>query len=543
MAPLDEDPLLDDPPSFSGGPSSERPREASPARHRARDGTLAGRSISTRTPAFLDSLTPEQVIERLTLALDGAGVGVWDWDLRTNEVQFDRRWCEMLGLDPATTPMVLSTWESRVHPDDLAQCYADIGEHVAGRRSHYENVHRMRHANGHWIHILDRGRISARDAAGRPMRFTGTHLDVTATERAKQALQDQERQLKMMVQNLPVSVAMLDRELRYLAVSERWLAAHGLARADVLGARASALFPSTFARWSPVYERGLAGETLGEGEEHFEGEEGLRWAVCPWRTFEQDVGGVIVVTEDVSDEVVRRTAREHESRLAQLGVMAAGIGHEINTPLQIVVLECESMAEELAAEPPRREEIAASVEVVHRTALKISEIVRSMRALARDSTADPTARVEVASVARSLVALCESRMATLGIRFERDLGEPDLAVLGREAEVTQVLLNLLNNAIDAVTGQPERWIRLTVTRSGDVVSFRCADSGPGVPPADAHRLMQPFFTTKPTGTGLGLSISRAVAARMRGSLGHEPGEAHTTFTLAMPHALPTGRHR
>jgi len=69
---------------------------------------------------FLDNLTAEQLADRLNLAVEGAHLGIWDWDLRDNAVQFDRRWCAMLGIDHETMPMELSSWESRVHPDDIA---------------------------------------------------------------------------------------------------------------------------------------------------------------------------------------------------------------------------------------------------------------------------------------------------------------------------------------------------------------------------------------------------------------------------------------
>ena len=132
---------------------------------------------------FLDQISHAQLLDRLNLALDGASLGIWDWDLRDNSVQFDHRWCEMIGLDPATTEMHLKTWEARVHPDDLAGAYRDIQAHIEGRTARYENIHRMQHTNGSWVYILDRGRISGRDETGKPIRFTGTHFDVTATER------------------------------------------------------------------------------------------------------------------------------------------------------------------------------------------------------------------------------------------------------------------------------------------------------------------------------------------------------------------------
>lgn len=131
------------------------------------------------------------VNQRLDLALEGAGLGIWDWNLEDNSVRFDKRWCEMLGLNVDEIAMELSTWESRVHPDDLANCYADIKAYMDGKTNRYENIHRMQHTNGSWVYILDRGRFSEFNDKGEPVRFTGTHFDITelklAQEKAKAA--------------------------------------------------------------------------------------------------------------------------------------------------------------------------------------------------------------------------------------------------------------------------------------------------------------------------------------------------------------------
>jgi PAS domain S-box-containing protein len=117
--------------------------------------------------------------DRAEYVLSGAGLGSWDWWLETNQVHFDQRWCEMLGLDPKTTPQELSTWDTRVHPEDKAKAYEDIQAYLQGKTPVYENIHRMRHAQGHWVWILDRGRISEFDSGGKAKRFTGTHFDIS----------------------------------------------------------------------------------------------------------------------------------------------------------------------------------------------------------------------------------------------------------------------------------------------------------------------------------------------------------------------------
>jgi PAS domain S-box-containing protein len=116
--------------------------------------------------------------------LEGAGLGAWDWWLETNEVRFDRRWCEMLGLQLEKVSQDLSTWDARVHPEDKAQAYEDIQAYLQGKTPVYENIHRMLHENGSWVWILDRGRVSERDREGKAIRFTGTHFEITGYQEA-----------------------------------------------------------------------------------------------------------------------------------------------------------------------------------------------------------------------------------------------------------------------------------------------------------------------------------------------------------------------
>ncbi|MFT4975981.1 MAG: PAS domain S-box-containing protein [Myxococcota bacterium] len=122
---------------------------------------------------------------RLELVLEGTRLGMWDWNLQTNAVTFDARWAEMLGNGIDEIPDELEAWTSRVHPDDLEGCYDDLGKHMRGEVDFYQNVHRMRHRDGSWRHILDRGCIMERDASGTPVRFTGTHTDITAQKEAE----------------------------------------------------------------------------------------------------------------------------------------------------------------------------------------------------------------------------------------------------------------------------------------------------------------------------------------------------------------------
>lgn len=139
------------------------------------------------SPLDTKHLSPEQQRRRLELVLEGTRLGMWDWNPQTGEVAFDERWAEMLGYALEEIEPHVDEWKDRVHPEDLEKCFEDINAHIEGRVPFYENVHRMRHRDGRWLYILDRGKIVERDEEGRPTRFTGTHTDITEQKEAEQA--------------------------------------------------------------------------------------------------------------------------------------------------------------------------------------------------------------------------------------------------------------------------------------------------------------------------------------------------------------------
>jgi PAS domain S-box-containing protein len=126
--------------------------------------------------------------QRLLLVLEGTGHGIWDWNPQTNEVVFDEGWAKMLGYGLYEIENNLETWQSRVHPEDIEGCFKDIQAHINGETEYYSNIHRMKHKKGHWIYIWDRGKVVERDNNGTPIRFTGTHTDVTAQKETELAL-------------------------------------------------------------------------------------------------------------------------------------------------------------------------------------------------------------------------------------------------------------------------------------------------------------------------------------------------------------------
>ncbi|MBK1640406.1 histidine kinase [Chromatium okenii] len=149
----------------------------------------------------------EESRERLELALEGSDMGMWDWQIPSGTVQLNDRWAQMLGYQLAELePLTIQMWLDLTHPDDLAQAQEKLAQHFQGITPYYECEIRLRHKNGHWLWMLDRGKVVARDAAGQPLRMAGTHLDITARKRADEEL----HKLLLAVEQSPTSIVITD---------------------------------------------------------------------------------------------------------------------------------------------------------------------------------------------------------------------------------------------------------------------------------------------------------------------------------------------
>ena|GEM_PF-1737165 len=153
--------------------------------------------------------------ERLDLALSGGDLGLWDWEVPLGKITRDERWCAMLGYSLAELELDPMPWQTLVHPDDLAQVHAALEQHLSGETPAYEAEYRMRHKDGHWVWILNRGKVVERNAVGAPLRAVGTHMDITERKLIEQQLQDHQEHLEELVKQRTneLSVALEEAKL------------------------------------------------------------------------------------------------------------------------------------------------------------------------------------------------------------------------------------------------------------------------------------------------------------------------------------------
>ncbi len=137
--------------------------------------------------------------EKLNLAIRGSGLGLWDWRVQTGEMVVNDRWSRMIGYEvQELSPVSIDTWLKLIYPEDLQKSRDVLQEHFAGERADYECEYRMMHKDGHWVWVLDRGMVTERDKDGKPVRMTGTHLDISERKKADEALRQVNRKLNLL---------------------------------------------------------------------------------------------------------------------------------------------------------------------------------------------------------------------------------------------------------------------------------------------------------------------------------------------------------
>jgi signal transduction histidine kinase len=244
--------------------------------------------------------------------------------------------------------------------------------------------------------------------------------------------------------------------------------------------------------------------------------------------------------ETESLENLKKVEIEHQKQLqvqkmSSLGEMAGGVSHEINNPLMVIIGKTHQIKRELRGTLPDQDKTFVHLEKIDTMVHRISKIIRALRNFSRNSQHDPSERVSFETILELTLDLCRERFASHGIALTIKC-QPEIYLLCRPTEISQVLLNLLNNAFDACFNAPQAEVSILAFINDDFVDIRITDNGPGIKLENINKIMQPFFTTKEIGkgTGLGLSISKGLIEAHDGYLTYIPDPHLTIFQIILP---------
>ena len=273
--------------------------------------------------------------ENLRLATAAAQMYSWELDLRAQKTTFGENFSEVVGLsNPLTEMEAEATFQKLIHPDDAENVRRYIEEAIAGTGVHSTELRLINPETKGEIWI-EASSFTVRDGAGNPERLVGVSQKITERKRAEKAVRESEEQLRLFVVHTPAAVAMLDCEMRYVAVSNRWLENFQITD-SVIGRVHYEVFPEISEHWKEIHRRCLKGATESSDAELFVRQDGskqwLRWEIRPWFTAANEIGGIIIFTEDITE---RKGAEERIRQQASLldktqdAILVCDLSHRI----------------------------------------------------------------------------------------------------------------------------------------------------------------------------------------------------------------------
>jgi PAS domain S-box-containing protein len=408
------------------------------------------------------------------------------------------------------------------------------------RLDHFETVRRTR--DGRLINVsLTISPI--RDADGTIVGASKIARDITERKRANEALRQSEARALALIDSAAEGILIVEEDSRIVAANRQVEAMFGYSERDLVGQPMEVLLPeglrARHAHHRAQYAADPRVRSMGRGLDlSGRRRDGSEFPVEISLSYVRTSQGLHVMAfiTDITERLALERATRQSEKLAALGTLAAGIAHEVNNPLGIIISRIEVMLledEQHKLAPEVREDLV----VIHRQAQRVARLVQSLLSYARPVTRPRTA-VDVNQAVEEVLLLAERQLTKGGVRLVASLDRGLAPTFGDVSALEQVLLNLITNARQAMEGAGE--IRV-VTRPAPAhpgwIELVVSDTGPGIPTEIVSKIFDPFFTTKASGTGLGLSITQRIVQEHGGVIEVAASRgAGTVFVIRFPAA-------
>jgi hypothetical protein len=444
----------------------------------------------------------------------------------------------LFGFDPAADLPSPGEWRRRIHPDDRE--YAVDGMlRTLRKQMDYEVNFRTIHPDGtiKHIHSMSHAVLSP---SGDLVEIRGTSTDITDRKRAEYLAEH-------VFDTIPDIACIVGRDYRYRRVNAAHERFWGLSGKEIIGMHAGDVIGwGAFERLAkPNLDRCFAGEEVSFTE-WIDSPGGRRyWAATysPLRLETERVESALVLARDLTDhmrasERLRdaQAALAHANRIATVGQLTVSIAHEVNQPIGALVTNAHAALRLLKAEPPDLERTSEALKDIVKDGRRVSEVIDRVRALVKKK---PTQidLLNINEVVKETIALTREELLKKGVSMQTDLAGDLPSIRGDRVQLQQVIMNLVVNAVEAMSDADEeaRVLHIGTARDReDAILITVRDSGPVLNSESLDRFFDAFYSTKPAGMGIGLSICRSIVDVHGGRIwatGNEPRGAALHITL------------
>lgn len=470
----------------------------------------------------------------------GAKIGFWDMDLHTSQIFWSEAMYSIFDLHPEEYKPDLNSIYHFLGAESLDK-FSQTYKSVIETGDFYSGDLKVLTAKGRqaWVRVYVYG--EKRD--NKITRIYGLCLDVSKEKMSQ-------RESYLINQRLELALSVIEQGVW------EWTPKKGKFSADKNLLKVMSLPEDTILNSYDQFQSYIQEEdawrvyeelkdAFSQNKKSFETEyriespiEGVKHISSACRIFYDDQGQpekILGVNWDVTTQRQQEMKLLESTKFAVLGEMAGGIAHEVNNPLTIIKGKADQLLVAKRSQKLQSDKLEEGLIKISETVDRIAKIIRGLKAFSRNASKDPMQIVDIQRVVDDALDLCSEKFKVNGVQLSAKI-TPGLSIKCRPVQISQVILNLLSNAFDAIKYSDEAWVFIEAVASGGAVVLSVTDSGRGIAPSIVNRMMQPFFTTKEVGegTGLGLSISQGLILDHGGKLYYDSQSQNTRFVVRLP---------
>ncbi|MFB2935838.1 PAS domain S-box protein [Aerosakkonemataceae cyanobacterium BLCC-F154] len=478
--------------------------------------------------------------ERLRLALQAANQGLWDLNIQTGEAIVSAEYARMLGYKPEELQETNAKWKERLHPEERESVYQVYADYIAGKRNDYQVECRQLTKTGEWKWVLSSGKVVEWDRSGKPVRMLGTHTDINDRKQAEENLKESEKQLRSILENMPVMLDAFDNEGNIIVWNQECERVTGYSSEEIIGNPQA---------WKMVYPDPIYLQTMMKKWAEF-GNNYRNWEwdlvskngeikTIAWSNISQEfsvpgwsgwgVGiditerkkaelGIIQLNQSLEQRVKERTA-ELTAANKELEAFSYSVSHDLRAPLRAIDGFSKTLLERYQNQLDDRGQ--HYLDRIRAGTQRMGELIEDMLMLSR------VTRAEMKRVSVNLSQMAEEIRKNLSEsqpeRFVQWNIAPEITALGDAALLRIVLENLLSNAWKFTSNCPETQIEFGINLvSENIPTYFVKDNGVGFDMNYVNKLFIAFQRLHSVndfpGTGVGLAIVQRIIHRHGGNV-------------------------
>ncbi len=465
-----------------------------------------------------------------THALETISDGFWHWDIEKDEVLVNAQLASFLNRGSEEITMDFNSWAGFLHPQDKIETMRLLKDHLEEKTSRFEMEHRVSAGKGIYKWVLSRGKVLARSVKGRPLRMVSACLDISHRKQMENAVRASEEKFAKAFNASPVTMSITTlHEGRIMAVNNSFCRILGYEKEEILGRTSLEI-----GFWIRLEDRNeIVKAILDHGSVHpkeinFRKRSGVQrlGVYSAERLSIEGTTCILTLLEDITERHQMEIDMLRMDRLNIVGEMAASIGHEIRNPMTSIRGFLQMFADKYRDD---EEFLNIMIGELDRANLIITEFL----SLAKNKIVELVPS-RLNHILENICPLLKAGAAMQEKHILLDLADDLPLLLLDDKEIRQMLLNLVNNGLEAMPAGGV--LTISTSHYDNLVALSIQDQGGGIDSDCFSKLGTPFYTTKENGTGLGLPICYTIAARHKAKIEVETSPNGTNFKVFFPAA-------